>query len=110
MHAPSPDSAAFGGRADAPSSTTPRCSSPPSALTAPIASLSPSYSSGPPTAYGEPGTVAAASQLRAKGGRALSADDDGCRGGLLGGDEAWRAQEPQNAHSHLLSMLLGNRY
>lgn len=25
-----------------------------------------------------------------------------------GGDEAWRAQEPQNAHSHLLSMLLGN--
>ena len=25
-----------------------------------------------------------------------------------GGDEAWRAQEPENAHSHLLSMLLGN--
>eukprot|EP00238_Polyblepharides_amylifera_P003163 CAMPEP_0196591618 /NCGR_PEP_ID=MMETSP1081-20130531/70332_1 /TAXON_ID=36882 /ORGANISM="Pyramimonas amylifera, Strain CCMP720" /LENGTH=156 /DNA_ID=CAMNT_0041915033 /DNA_START=543 /DNA_END=1013 /DNA_ORIENTATION=+ len=25
-----------------------------------------------------------------------------------GGDEAWRAQEPINAHSHLLSMLLGN--
>mmetsp|Transcript_16994 Transcript_16994/g.32555 ORF Transcript_16994/g.32555 Transcript_16994/m.32555 type:complete len:196 (-) Transcript_16994:203-790(-) len=25
-----------------------------------------------------------------------------------GGDEAWRAQEPQNAHSHLLSMLVGN--
>lgn len=28
--------------------------------------------------------------------------------GWPGGDEAWRAQEPQNAHSHLLSMLLGN--
>ncbi|CAM9232366.1 unnamed protein product, partial [Chrysoparadoxa australica] len=25
-----------------------------------------------------------------------------------GGDEAWRAQEPINAHSHLLSMMLGN--
>lgn len=24
------------------------------------------------------------------------------------GNEAWRAQEPQNAHSHLLSLLLGN--
>ena len=28
--------------------------------------------------------------------------------GWPGGDEAWRAQEPENAHSHLLSMLLGN--
>lgn len=25
-----------------------------------------------------------------------------------GGNEAWRAQEPVNAHSHILSMLLGN--
>lgn len=25
-----------------------------------------------------------------------------------GGDEAWRAQEPENCHSHLLSMLIGN--
>ena len=25
-----------------------------------------------------------------------------------GGDDAWRAQEPENCHSHLLSMLLGN--
>jgi hypothetical protein len=25
-----------------------------------------------------------------------------------GGDAAWRAQEPENAHSHLLSMLIGN--
>lgn len=25
-----------------------------------------------------------------------------------GGDEAWRAQEPRNCHSHLLSMLIGN--
>ncbi|CAG9462402.1 unnamed protein product [Pedinophyceae sp. YPF-701] len=25
-----------------------------------------------------------------------------------GGNEAWRAQEPINAHSHLLSMMLGN--
>ena len=25
-----------------------------------------------------------------------------------GGWEAWAAQEPENAHSHLLSMLLGN--
>ena len=24
-----------------------------------------------------------------------------------GGDEAWRAQEPINAHSHLLAMILG---
>ena len=29
-------------------------------------------------------------------------------GACAGGDEAWRAQEPQNAHSHLLSMLVGN--
>lgn len=27
--------------------------------------------------------------------------------GWPGGDEAWRAQEPINAHSHLLAMLLG---
>lgn len=27
--------------------------------------------------------------------------------GWPGGDEAWRAQEPVNAHSHLLAMLLG---
>ena len=27
--------------------------------------------------------------------------------GWPGGDEAWRAQEPINAHSHLLTMLLG---
>ena len=25
-----------------------------------------------------------------------------------GGPDAWRAQEPENCHSHLLSMLLGN--
>ena len=25
-----------------------------------------------------------------------------------GGDEAWREQEPINAHSHLISMVLGN--
>ena len=25
-----------------------------------------------------------------------------------GGNDAWRAQEPKNAHSHLLSMLIGN--
>jgi thiamine phosphate synthase YjbQ (UPF0047 family) len=25
-----------------------------------------------------------------------------------GGDDAWRAQEPINAHSHLLSLMLGN--
>ena len=25
-----------------------------------------------------------------------------------GGDEAWRAQEPVNCHSHLLTMLLGS--
>ena len=25
-----------------------------------------------------------------------------------GGDDAWREQEPENCHSHLLSMLLGN--
>lgn len=28
--------------------------------------------------------------------------------GWPGGDEAWRAQEPVNAHSHLLTMLLGS--
>jgi len=28
--------------------------------------------------------------------------------GWPGGDEAWRAQEPVNAHSHLLSIMLGN--
>lgn len=28
--------------------------------------------------------------------------------GWPGGDDAWRAQEPVNAHSHLLSMILGN--
>lgn len=28
--------------------------------------------------------------------------------GWPGGDEAWRAQEPVNAHSHLLSIVLGN--
>jgi thiamine phosphate synthase YjbQ (UPF0047 family) len=28
--------------------------------------------------------------------------------GWPGGWEAWAAQEPENAHSHLLSMLLGN--
>jgi thiamine phosphate synthase YjbQ (UPF0047 family) len=27
--------------------------------------------------------------------------------GWPGGDEAWRAQEPINAHSHLLAMILG---
>ena len=32
----------------------------------------------------------------------------GTAGTCAGGDEAWRAQEPQNAHSHLLSMLVGN--
>lgn len=25
-----------------------------------------------------------------------------------GGDEAWRAQEPENCHAHLLSMVIGN--
>ena len=30
--------------------------------------------------------------------------------GWPGGDAAWRAQEPVNAHSHLLSMLLGNSF
>jgi secondary thiamine-phosphate synthase enzyme len=25
-----------------------------------------------------------------------------------GGPDAWRAQEPENCHSHLLSMLVGN--
>lgn len=25
-----------------------------------------------------------------------------------GGEEAWKAQEPMNAHSHLLHMLLGS--
>ena len=28
--------------------------------------------------------------------------------GWPGGWEAWAAQEPENCHSHLLSMLLGN--
>lgn len=28
--------------------------------------------------------------------------------GWPGGDEAWRAQEPVNAHSHLLTMVLGS--
>ena len=28
--------------------------------------------------------------------------------GWPGGDEAWRAQEPVNAHSHLLTMILGS--
>ncbi len=27
--------------------------------------------------------------------------------GWPGGDDAWRAQEPINAHSHLISMILG---
>jgi len=25
-----------------------------------------------------------------------------------GGDDAWRAQEPENCHAHLLSMMIGN--
>jgi hypothetical protein len=28
--------------------------------------------------------------------------------GWPGGWEAWAAQEPENAHSHLLSLMLGN--
>jgi hypothetical protein len=30
--------------------------------------------------------------------------------GWPGGNEAWRAQEPINAHSHLISMLLGEQW